>query len=409
MKAMVITVGTGRDRKDLAGAIIFSIKQSHPDYIHFLVTDKSKEETLGLILEEISSLKIDYSTYISKNENNVLTLIDEYIKEISKLKNKNYTDIVVDYTSGTKPMSSAVVIAGIYHEISSLIYIMGDRDKDGRVITGTENISILRMNKLYAEKLLEEGIKFFNDEKFHSSLESVEKIKEVNYGDREFTEKLGVIAQLFDAYYRWDIFDLDGCFNLLKGINKDFLETLGVREEVEKNKQFLYREIQNPFCEERAIDLFLNAMRRAREKKYDDAVARLYRICEFLFQREIASFGLYKDNDTDKLDLDKLPPELKKEYELKVRNGRLPLGLEGTIELLKKLGSDSIKKVEQNLSFLRKVTPLRNKSILAHGFGHISENGYKKYLEFVKNIADKLISDFEKKCNEFKFPKISTE
>ena len=39
-KAMIISVGTGRDRQDIAKAISFSIKQNNPEYIRFLVSEE---------------------------------------------------------------------------------------------------------------------------------------------------------------------------------------------------------------------------------------------------------------------------------------------------------------------------------------------------------------------------------
>lgn len=50
-KAMLITVGTGRDRQDIAGAIRFSIRQQNPDFVRFLVSVVSEEQTLPLIVE----------------------------------------------------------------------------------------------------------------------------------------------------------------------------------------------------------------------------------------------------------------------------------------------------------------------------------------------------------------------
>jgi CRISPR-associated protein (TIGR02710 family) len=408
MKLMIITVGTGRNREDIAQAILYSIRQNNPDYIKFLVTEKSQEETMPLILDRVHPLNIEYSVYSSKKENDVVELLEEYNNEISAIlkSSKNHVDVIVDYTSGTKPMSVAVVLSAIKHSINELSYISGKRGEDGRVITGTERLQILRLNEFYAKSLLEEGIEFFNNEHFASALEKLEKVKKINYQDREFIDKLKVITGLFEAYYKWDIFDLDGCFNLLKELEEEQLAAIGVQSEVEANKIFLYKERTDSFCVERVVDLYLNAKRRAKEKKYDDAVARLYRLCEFLFQREVAKLGFYIDNDTDRLDTCKLPPALRVEYEPKVKNGRLPLGLEGTIDLLKKIGDDSIKKVENEIFNLRNITSLRNKSILAHGFGHINEKGYTRYLDFVESIANKLIPNFKESCEEFKFPEI---
>ena len=46
MKTMFITVGTGKDRKDIASAIIKSIDSQNPDKVIFFVSEKTAEETV---------------------------------------------------------------------------------------------------------------------------------------------------------------------------------------------------------------------------------------------------------------------------------------------------------------------------------------------------------------------------
>jgi CRISPR-associated protein (TIGR02710 family) len=408
---MVITVGTGRERTDIANAIGLSIKAANPNYIKFLVTELSEKETLPLIIENIRSLDTTYEVFKSENENDIRILKEEYSIQIQRLLRKgiNKEDITVDYTSGTKSMSAAVVMAAIENEIGTLDYIYGNRGKDGRVIPGTESKSSINPSSIYAKAFLNDGINAFNNKAFASAMEYLDKAKNYTYQDKEFSENLNCIHKLNSAYYKWDIFDIDGCFYILdKELSPDLgiLSRLGVKKKVENNKAFLYKEKSNFFSEERAIDLYVNAMRRASERKYDDATARLYRLSEFLFQREVAKKGLYMNNDTDRIDISKLPDILRQKYQSKMRGNQLPLGLEGTIELLRDLKEESIEKVEQELKNLRDISPIRNKSILAHGFGHVTEDGYKRYLEFIGKLANVLIPEFEEKIQNLEFPKI---
>lgn len=48
-KAMIITVGTGRNREDIAGAISLSVRRENPEYVLFLTSPQSKQETIPCI------------------------------------------------------------------------------------------------------------------------------------------------------------------------------------------------------------------------------------------------------------------------------------------------------------------------------------------------------------------------
>lgn len=56
-------------------------------------------------------------------------------------------------------------------------------------------------------------------------------------------------------------------------------------------------------------DLFSNAIRRFKEGKFDDCVARLYRLVEMVAQIE---FKKEFNKNSEKVDLEFLPDELKK-------------------------------------------------------------------------------------------------
>jgi len=121
------------------------------------------------------------------------------------------------------------------------------------------------------------------------------------------------------VYSLWDKFDLEGALNLLNNLPvSNLYADWGIKSRIEKNKQIIYKEVNNQFCEERMIDLFLNAIRRQNEHKYDDAIARLYRLLEYIAQFLIAKHDLYHriDNefDTSRLDLTKIPAEFREKY-----------------------------------------------------------------------------------------------
>lgn len=52
MKAMIISVGTGKEGRDIAHGIFFSIQHHNPDLTIFLNTAKSSETTMPYIIED---------------------------------------------------------------------------------------------------------------------------------------------------------------------------------------------------------------------------------------------------------------------------------------------------------------------------------------------------------------------
>ncbi len=79
-KTMIITVGTGRDRQDIAKAILFSIKQHNPDLVWFLVSAISGEETLPIITKDIS---VTYEAKKFEEINDVEKIYFEYLTQIN--------------------------------------------------------------------------------------------------------------------------------------------------------------------------------------------------------------------------------------------------------------------------------------------------------------------------------------
>ncbi|HOP55144.1 MAG TPA: TM1812 family CRISPR-associated protein, partial [bacterium] len=128
---MLITVGTGRYREDIAKAILISINDKNPDRVIFFCTDKSKEETIPFIEKDYKNFEV----VILKDENDLEAIKQKCDEVIEKLKRED-AYIVVDYTSGTKAMSAGIILSAIENEVNYISYIAGSRDESGRVIPG---------------------------------------------------------------------------------------------------------------------------------------------------------------------------------------------------------------------------------------------------------------------------------
>ena len=412
---MIITVGTG---EVVSHGICFSIKQQNPEYVIFIVTKESKEKTLPFILQDREMQDRKFEEVVLTNENDVEEIRFECQKIVEKIMKKHYEakNIVIDYTSGTKSMSVGLVIAALDKRIGSLVYVGGKRDKNGRVISGLERPIALEPNRIYVEELFDEAVKLFNTCQYDSCLEIANQAKSM-VANHIIENKITLLEKLAQAYSLWDKFNLGESFSLLNTLSSNsLLADWGIKSRLEGSKEILYKERNMPFCEEKVADLLENARRRGdAEKKYDDAVARLYRLLEYIAQFEIDKHGLYRKNgkgdpDTEDLNIDKLPAELKNKYSKHKdsKDNKVKLSLHQDYELLFDVNSNLGKtfKQEYETGGLRKVISSRNNSILAHGFNPVSEENYRKILVKVEKLIRIVVPDIDYLLDKVKFPQI---
>ena len=126
--------------------------------------------------------------------------------------------------------------------------------------------------------------------------------------------------------------------------------------------------VAQPLSRVKIADLLANALRRRHEARYDDGVARLYRAIESLAQLSLAE--RHEIPSTDNVPLDRVPEPLRDEWALRVRDGKLQVGLQDAFALLDELGDQTGKAFKALRLDDRERSPLaaRNQSILAHGF-----------------------------------------
>jgi len=397
---MFITVGTGRYREDIAKAILKSIENYNPDKVIFLCTDKSKTETIPFIEKEYKNFEV-----VTLGDENDFELIKQKCDEVIGNFKREENYIIVDYTSGTKAMSAGIILSATENEVNNISYIAGRRDESGRVIPGTERILSFYPNQIYGKRLYVEGIKYFNERLFESAKKLFETVIET-YGGDSIREKASLLIKLCNAYLSWDLFNHSEAFEILKGLSKEEMTLIAnwnIKSRIEKDKELLYKLNEKQFSIEKALDLLKNAERRLLEGKYDDCVARLYRLIEYIVQFRIAEKNLYvKTNDgydTSRIDLYEIPEHLRDRYSK-------PSGLEASAKLLKEL-NDEIGIEICDSGEVKKLLSARNSSILAHGFKPIEKETAEKFFNLLKGFVQKLGPfNFEDIYRKFDFPQI---
>lgn len=387
--------------------LVFSIKHHQPENVIFFASKETEKEItkiLDQLLRENFRLKNHEKiiTPSSEDLNTCLRSLLSKLPEIFSRWNISPEDLIVDYTGGTKTMSSALVLATI-NQTSTFSYISGEeRDKDGIgvVIDGKEKM--LRIKNPWDELAIEERKRIqllFNSGRYSLAKETAESAKQkVSEKERSFYEML---STLIDSYLLWDSFKYNEARNKMGRAIHDLemcCSTLDSSHPLSKLLNHMKENIEflkNIDSEKnRVLDLLSNAKRRAEiESRYDDAIIRIYRAIEKFAQLELKKHGL----DASNIDENSLPQSIRKEIKEKYFNERkrkIQTPLYGSCTILKAIEEE---KGEKGFGhrFFEKYTELnngiienRNLSVIVHGENPLNkekfEKAWKTALEFLE-------------------------
>lgn len=441
MKALILSCGGSPE------PLIFCIKNYEPDFTYFLCSNDSVDIASGIVKD----CKLSDNQFNVKVVSNHESFEDSFAKsrEIIQELQKQYDNVHVDFTGGTKPMVSGLVLAAIGEECT-YSYVgtenLDGRDKDGLGVVqdGFESIKDQRdPYDVFAVMEFERGIDFFDKYQFEAAKSNfIEASKKLE------SEKLKEIADLFirivTVYDAWDKFN-----NLLnkKPIKSEFYKIMSQINNSENLKE--YFEVEYPefltqfknnweFLELKISrkgmlspenvkyylpDLLNNAYRRIEEGKFDDAVARLYRVIELIAQLGLTEEGLIKQdvlftNKEFKIDLNAInkleDEEIKsfiynlREYEDALNKGKFHIGI-GSSQSFKLLSKCDVDYAVDYLhdKKLKSDVGSRNSSILAHGLNPIDEKKAKKLYSQVLKYAKRAFPDLITYLDMSEFPKLN--
>lgn len=399
MRGLLISVGTGvgDSPESIIHAIKLSIKEKNPERIAFLVSPQSKKNA-----EEVAKM-----LNLSENTFSFFEVLDPNDLDMAFLEAKkaiNWLDsegiptgeIISDFTSGTKPMSTAVVLVSFLNNVERLSYVQGKRVK-GIVFRGTERTVTFSPILIFFEKCISQAKEYLEKYQYEAALKILQfpqTYKEI-VGKGE-VKRIESFISLIRAYNYWDKFNhlyatgefkkID--FSLFKEFKPTDVKILHIIANAIKNKK-IEKEI--------IVDLFVNAERRFKEGKYDDCVARLYRALEMLAQWQLKEkYGL----NTGNIDLSKVPDKEKWYNYKNPRDGKIKLPLYVSYELLKSLEDP----IGNEIEHIEGLLSIRNNSILAHGVVPVEKKQAEKFIEITKNILQKYILQFDGLFQKLKFP-----
>ena len=298
-------------------------------------------------------------------------------------------------------MSASAVLAAT-SEGAMLSYVTGKRI-GGKVVIGKERVlsySPVKMVVDFQEKILRE---LFNTHQYESCLEIIIRIDEIT-SDPEVVEKISKYRQLIEGYSFWDKFEHKKALERLRTFDNSLVN-------MEANKRFLLNMDKGEYKDYGLLicDLMNNVRRRMEEGKYDDAVARLYRITELIAQYVLRTKYEVNSSDVDVWHLKTLGKMERKTIEkyeaLRDEGGKIKLPLRKDFELLHDLGDEVGKRFLEDKR-MEDLLRRRNDSILAHGLVSVKKEDAERMFENVKEYVELVVKDAESLMEKSEFPKL---
>ena len=313
-------------------------------------------------------------------------------KAITKLSRQfPGVQFIADYTGGTKTMTAALVCAALERDDVELQLVAGARPDLVRVRDGTERAMAASVARLRLDRAMAPYLGAWRRFAYHEAAEGLGSIR-IAAGNPDL-ERLGFATSLSRALARWDDFDHGGALALIDTyagrVASRFPQMLPTLRLLAKaNENDARREPA------RLFDLWLNAERRAKQGRFDDAVARWYRLMEWTSQWQLRiNLGVKTTADFPR---DKLPPNL---HVAPASDGNIKLGLMNAWQTVNYHLSGPAKVfIDKHEKRLRGLLELRNNSILAHGFEPVKETDWQELRLWTKESFLPVLRDLATKA-----------
>ena len=277
---------------------------------------------------------------------------------------------IADYTGGTKTMTAALVCAALERDDVELQLIAGARPNLSRVEDGTEQAMAASVARLRLDRAMAPYLDAWRRFAYHEAAEGLDGIRiAAGNPDRAW---LGFARSLSRALARWDDFDHGGALELID----TYASRVAPRfPQMLPALRLLAKANENDKRHEpaRLFDLWLNAERRAKQGRFDDAVARWYRLVEWTAQWQLRTV---LGADTADFPQDLLPPDADT---TPGRDGKIRIGLWQAWQVVEhRLPGPAQVFIAGHGRELRDLLDLRNSSILAHGFRPVGAADWRR-------------------------------
>lgn len=283
--------------------------------------------------------------------------------------------LLADYTGGTKSMSAGLVAAALENRAVQLQLITGNRSDLIKVRNGFENTQFANIEKIRFERMTEPYLRSWERYAYSEAEAGLKKLESPRVP--ELKSRLSLLRDLSRAYAEWDNFNHKGALAILPDYAPRLPEA---QKELLGNLMRLADKKPAKRDAARLLDLYLNALRRAKQGRFDDAVARCYRLIEWSAQWLLENQCSIKTADIQ-------PEVIPSGVDIRPnRDGVYQAGLFAAWQLIKHKTSGAAaqfigRQEKQMLNQLK----LRNQSILAHGFEPIDSSQWQSLYEWMES------------------------
>jgi hypothetical protein len=225
---------------------------------------------------------------VSVNDPDDLNLCYSTLMKISKLIREIYPEaqIIANYTGGTKTMSVAMALVGIITEEWDLSLNKGPRLDIIKIKSGDIPVVINKW-QIFAGQCLKSAAKILENYDY-ALAEAIISEPLFHPLETSFEGRLFRARQLCKAFDCWDKFEHEKALELLQPYGEDFSDYIIILKRILRKTKATGYELVG--------DLFNNAERKATQKHYDDAIARLYRATELFAQIRIEKTNLRRND-----------------------------------------------------------------------------------------------------------------
>ncbi|MGE0827503.1 MAG: TIGR02710 family CRISPR-associated CARF protein [Candidatus Binatia bacterium] len=311
------------------------------------------------------------------------------------------SEVIVDYTGGTKTMSAALVLATVNRGFR-FSYVGGTQRTKGGVgiVESGSEVIHLGVNpwELFAVQERQRLAQHFNAYQFAACRTLIQDGRARLSADEQ--RRFDVLNILIEGYEAWDSFNHRRGLKKLEEATAKLQHLADLKAEgflapliplLAENRLFLQQLKENTqeFHTLHTLllsDLFANAKRRLEEGKLDDTAARLYRLVEMMGQFEIQQLC---NAETSNFPIEEIPEALREDFVRRYRDEKdkkIKLSLEATYRVLQEKGNEVGRRFFQDQGRFSNLQQARNQSILAHGMIPLEEKRVRELLEFVTTL-----------------------
>lgn len=411
--------------KGLDSGLIKVWDEVSPCKVVLIMTDKSLEANGRALIKEAGRRGMDCAELLLRDPEKIDIVQGVIADAIRKHVDCGgvVSDIRIDITAGTKPMSAAAALVAVEYGLK-IYYVTGER-QEGRVLSGTEQVVSLATGRYIAERTLAGAASAYRSGNYQASSALAAEARNL-YGGKRYAEAADALEALAAGYSRWEAFHYRPAADALEGAlrlpavgrweltRKIGLSVKLLKEIAEEQERIRDDAPFKPRSEAFAIDLVESARRRISHGFYDDAVARLYRCVEYLSQLALSrdfdqptsgiSMTFMKDVASS------AGAEFRRRFEEKqrmTREGRkYEVGLQEGFEILAAKGhSLGLAFVGKKAEF-QKLLYKRNHSCMGHGMILTKEETAQSFLGMIEGFARMTVTRFDDMLEQARFAEL---